>query len=259
MGHNLLPTLPTSKKWRDVVESVASGADAPLVAALSAEAVEAQLREGPRDPVYQEAIRILTLAPMAARETEVATALRALGLEVGEAPDLTDFVFAACDRLDQVALRGSKANDFGELTRRALVAAFSSTLGGEMPGLVETTPADLDRALRRFSQPREFTRLARAFFSKLLSETLSSFLDRALADHVGPGARFAHLGERSSFDNDLRTYCFETTRIIHEFSNGWYGKHAYGAEGISDDAVATYGHVAFRKILAEMSRRERAA
>lgn len=256
MGHNLFPTLPNSIIWRDVVERLRDGARVEEVAALSAEAVEAQLRNAPNDPVYREAIRLLALIPMAAREEDPTAALRELGLSLSRPPDLTELVFAVGERLDDVVARSVRRDDFAELSRRALISTISSCVGDELPGLLDATTDDVARSLRRFSHPGEFTRLSRTFFTSLLSATLSSFLDRTLSGHVGPGERFAHVGERSAFDAALKTYCYETTRIVHEFSRGWYGKNAWSATGLTDVAVAGFGAYALTKILAEMKRKD---
>lgn len=253
MGHNLLPTLPVSAKWTEVVDLLAAGASTEDVATASVAAAERQLRDAPRDPVYAEAVRLRLQIPTAALQPGFGRALRDLGLPVGDAPELTDILFAAGDRLDRVA-RENRGGDFGELARRALIAALSSRIGAELPGLFEATPADVEMATRRFASPREFAGLARSFYSRLVTETLSSFLDRTLATQVGPSARFAHAGERSAFDDALARHCFETTRIIHEFLSGWHAKHMIHGDGGSPREVAEFGHVALKKILAELIR-----
>ncbi|MEX2519633.1 MAG: hypothetical protein WD969_09920 [Paracoccaceae bacterium] len=254
MGHNQLSTLAVSAKWTEVVELLAADASTEDVAAATAAAAERQLREAPRDPVYAEAVRLLLRIPAAALQPGFGRALRDLGLPVGDAPELTDILFAAGDRLDRVA-REKRGGDFGELARRSLIAALSSRIGAELPGLFEATPADVETATRRFASPRDFAGLARSFYTRLVSETLSSFLDRTLATQVGPTSRFAHAGDRSAFDDALAQHCFETTRIIHEFSSGWHAKHLIHGDGGSPRAVAEFGYVALKKILTELIRR----
>jgi len=256
LGHSLFPTLPVSKRWRGVVESVADGRDASWIADCTIRAGARQLQAAPGNAVYREAVRLLVSIPLAARAASFEAALRELGLPVGARPELADLLFAAGDRLDAVATRAGLSDDFGELARRALVAALLQRIGAELPSLLEATPEDVRAATRRYSDPREFTTLARSFFAGLVATTLSSYLDRALAGHVGTGRRFADLGERSRFDRELRTYCHETTRIIHEFSAGWYGRHVYGTGEMTPRAIAGYAAVALGKILKEMERRE---
>src|SRR5215211_1026841 len=50
MGHIRLGVLPTSRKWRQVVEHLRLGADADLIAAVTADAAEASLKRASYDP-----------------------------------------------------------------------------------------------------------------------------------------------------------------------------------------------------------------
>lgn len=255
LGHNLVPTLPTSVKWRAVVESLAGGAAADEVIAATAEAAERQLRALPSDPVYVEAVRLLFLIPVAAGDAAFGDRLRELDLVTGNDPDLTDILFAAGDRLDRVGREKGRGSDFGELSRRALISALSSRIGADLPGFFDANPTEIRRAAAQFGYPGEFTRLARSFYTRLLSETLSSFLDRRLAHHVGPGERFAHLGERAAFDAALQQYCLETTRIIHEFSRGWHAKHILRRTTVPRTKIARYAAFAVTKIISELQLR----
>ncbi len=256
MGHALFSTFPRSMRWQAVVADMADGADAADVAALSAHAAETALGRAAGNPVYRTAVELLVRIPVAGREASLATGLAAIGLDVRREPDLTGLVFAAGEHLDRAIEDSAAASDFGELARRALLSALSSRIGRELPGLLDAAPADVRLALRRLSRPEEFSGLARAFYTRLLSETLSYFLDRALADHVGEGRRFHDLGERSRFTDDIHAYCLEATRIVHEYSIGWYAKHVYQSDDLTARSVAGYGAFALRKIVGELRRRK---
>lgn len=257
MGHNLFPTLPMTRRWSEVVSLIGAGAAIDEVAAAAGRAAERQLENAHRDPVYREAVELLFRIPLAAKQPDFARSLRDIGLPVGDAPDLTDIAFAAGDRLDRVAQETRKDGDFGEIARRALISSLTSRLGAELPGLLEATAEDVALAARRFASPRVFTGLARSFYSRLVSETLSSFLDRVLAAHIGPEQRFEDVGARARFDEALQLHAFETTRIIHEFGAGWHGKHVAAHNEARSSDLATFGYSALVKILAELKRRER--
>ena len=51
----------------------------------------------------------------------------------------------------------------------------------------------------------------------------------------------------------LDQHCREASRIIKEFSGGWYGKTLYEKKGISQDDARKFAHVAFKKLRAELS------
>lgn len=166
-----------------------------------------------------------------------------------------ELVAAAGDQLDRVGRQEKDSGDFGELSRRALLASLSAQIGEGLPGFFEATPEEVRRSAARASYPAEFSKLARSFFTDLLSRTLRYWLDRTLSTHVGPEKRFAHAGQRAAFDQALQQYCFEATRIIAEFSAGWYGRRFNTGSAISRQDVAGFGAVAFKKINSELRRK----
>lgn len=255
MGHIHLGVLPQSRKWREVVALLEGGAkDADIVQASSV-AAEADLTRAADDPLFVECVRLLAMIPQAARNDQFGHALRDLGLPVGDDPTLLQILSATGQWLDRVAREQGHRSDFGELARKALVSTLSTGISDALPGLFEATTADVQVAARDFSQSARFAPLARAFFTRLLSDTLSNWLDRTLSTHVGEGRRFANMEERTAFNGALNQYCFEATRIIREFAGGWYGKTIYRNGAIDTRQAAVFGAVAFKKTTEELRRK----
>jgi hypothetical protein len=253
MGHVLLPTPPSRRYWGPVDALLSSGAPPGDVAAAAFKAVQGQLVNASADPVYAEAVRLIVGISAAGRVSDVAPALRGIGLQVADAPDTTDLVFAVGDRLDQVAWEHA-GGDFGELSRRALTGALSSwlrsALADEAGMAGEAGPKTV---VHLPTTPSAFANLARHFYKRLLSETLSSFLDRSLAGHVGPERRFADAGELSEFGGAIARHCFEVTEVIEEFARGWYARR--GRDGVDAAATSEFGNFALKQLFAELGRR----
>lgn len=255
LGHIHLGVLPNTVKWRAVVDGLQTGASDAEVLAASAVAAEDSLLAAPKDPGFVEAVRLLAMIPLAARSPDFGSGLRELGILVGDSPMLSDIVAATADRLD-LALRGNKARtDFGELTRRALLGTLVAQVSQRMPGLFATEPEDVRAATAALSRPQNFTLLSRAFFTRMLSETLSYYLDRTLSAQVGAGRRFDGMGSRNAFDDTLARHCMEATRIIREFSGAWYSKTVWRDGEITSRAAAGFGAIAMRKITEELKRK----
>ena len=255
MGHIHLGVLPSSVKWREVVGLLVELAPSDDVIAAAAIAAETDLRNAADDHVFVEAVRLLAIVPQAAADADFGAALRDQGVVTSRDPDLLELVTALGARLDRVADAGRRT-DFGELSRRALLSTVTLEIGGALPGLFDATPDDLRAVARRLGHPRAFAGFARAFFTTLLSQTLSSWLDRTLSAHVGPGQRFAHVGERRAFDDALAQYCVEATRIIREFSAGWYGKTLQRGGPLGTRDATIFGAVALKKITEELRRKQ---
>jgi hypothetical protein len=96
---------------------------------------------------------------------------------------------------------------------------------GEMGVLsILKASVDVQQTLARLGTSDRFSIVARDFFSRLTSRCLGYFLSRELSKHVGPDKRFATIKEHSEFNAALDLHCREASRIIKEFSGGWYGK-----------------------------------
>ena len=63
------------------------------------------------------------------------------------------------------------------------------------------------------------------------------------------------LSEHSDFNAALDLHCREASRIIKEFSGGWYGKTLFQEGDISPDKASQFAHVAFKKLRAELRKR----
>jgi hypothetical protein len=255
MGHIHLGVLPRSKKWREVVDLLAGGSTPNIVIAASARAAEKDLLNAAQDPVFVEAVRLLLLIPLAARSKDFGDALRTQGLQITGEISLFSLVNAAMACLEEVRRAENQRNDLGELATRSLARTFVDCIGGEFPGLFDATSADVQATTRKLSYSNGIAFLCRNFFGDLVETTLSYWLDRVLPLHVGTGQRFESVAARGAFDVALRQYSSEATRIIQEFSGGWYGKalHEKGTIGSQDAKV--FGAVALKKICAELQTR----
>ena len=255
MGHNRLSVLPATVRWERVIGLVETGAALPDILAATACAAERNLLTAADDPVYVEAVRLLLTIPTAARSEDFGLALRDADLGVPNRPEVLDLVIGVSERLDVIRRDSGARSDFGELAGRALTRTIVREIGDALPSLFGSTPEDVQGQSRNLSSSKGIARFTRSFFGALLGETLSYWLDRALADHIGPERRFANTAARSAFDADLDQFTAETTRIIQEFSGGWYGKTLSLHGSFSTPQARVFGAVALKKIVAELRAR----
>ena len=254
MGHIHLATLPGTRQWREVVKLLNERAGAATVVAASAVAAEKSLALAATDPTMAAAVRLLALIPQAARSRDFAGALRQLNAAVPDAPMLADLTVGVAAALEREQLAGPRT-DFSEIARRALVGTLSAQIGDALPGLFEADARDVQRVAAQLGRPDVFSRAARAFFGRLLADTLGYWLDRTLSAEIGPDARIQSLGDRNAFDRALEQYCSEATRIIREFSGAWYGNTLSREGTISRDRAAAFSALALKKIGDELQRK----
>ena len=104
---------------------------------------------------------------------------------------------------------------------------------------------------RKLSWAKGISGFTREFFGRLVSGTLSYWLDRTLALQIGEGRRFPTTAARNDFDSELDHYSSEATRIIKEFSGQWFSKHIYEG-GIDPGKAGRFVHYAAKKIRDEL-------
>lgn len=256
MGHNTVGAIPRTTSWKKVIGSLNGLAAVPEVVSATAKAAEGDLLRASDDPVFIEAVRLLLNIPLAARSDDFGLALRNADLSVPDRPELMDLVIAVTERLDAMARESPRRTDLGELAARALARTLSSSIGDELPGLFAATPGDVQAIARNLSWSKGISELTRQFFGALVSECLSYWLDRTLATHTGEGLRFQSAAERGRFDIERDHFTSEATRIIKEFSGGWYGKTLRREGRFRTQEAAQFGAVSLKKIVAELRVRE---
>lgn len=259
MGHIRLGVLPTSRKWRQVVNELRLGADVSEIAASAADAAEAALDGASQDPAFLHAFWLLTQIPLAPRGPEFAQDLCRLGLTIRDQPTLIEVAAAISAAVDRHAREQGGRTDLGEMAQMAAVESLVASVAPNLPSLFEPSAAEVQREIGRFAGGDRFSALAREFFARLTQRSLDYYLSRELNNHIGAGERFGDDIERSQFDAALGRYCREAARIVETFAGGWYGKNVYRGDGLTPEAIRGFAPVAFKKIRAELRKRRDAA
>ena len=252
MGHVHFRVLPGTKKWRDVVGLIDQRASDGAIIAASAKAAERDLLGASDDRIYVECVRLLLSIPHAARNEDFGAALRSADLPVPKNPGLFDLLTAITVRTEEIARDAGRRTDLGEIARRALTRTITECIGDQLPGLFGATPGDVQEIARKLSYSKGIAVFSRSFFGNVVGGTLSYWLDRTLASHIGPDGRFPSVAGRAAFDGALCQFTAEATRIIQEFAGGWYGKTLHERGAIDAHSAKIFGAVALKKIVEEL-------
>ncbi|MEL6958771.1 MAG: hypothetical protein AAGL89_07470 [Pseudomonadota bacterium] len=128
-----------------------------------------------------------------------------------------------------------------------------------MPSLFEPTPQEIRAALGKFASGEQFAVLARDFFARLTYRSLDYYLSRELANHTGQDKRFASDAERVAFQQALAQHTFEASRIVQEYSGGWYGKTVWQKQALDQASIDRFTQYAFKKMRSELGPRRAGA
>ena len=131
--------------------------------------------------------------------------------------------------------------------------SLTSCIGAKTHSLFEISSEDVKEALGKFSTKKQFSVLARDFFSNFMKRYLNYFLSREISNHVGAERRFSNVDEHNDFNEALNLHCRQISKIVEDFSGGWYSKTNYEG-GVTRENTAQFLHVALKKIKSEFLR-----
>jgi hypothetical protein len=258
MGHIRLGELPRTRKWQQVVALIEGGAGTAQVANATISAAEHALNFAASDKGLVETLWLITQLPLAAKSGNFPEALRNLDLEVSDSPTLMDVVGAFSDAIDKKLANNGGRTDLGEMAQMAAAETMTELIGSKTPSFFGTTLEDVKNAFSALATTKQFGIFARGFFSHLTNKFLDYFLSRAVSHHVGEGLRFRTLAQQGDFTKALRTHSFEASRIVQDFSGGWFSKTNWENIGITRRKASSFVNVAMRKIVAELKEGARA-
>ncbi|TDL91375.1 hypothetical protein [Meridianimarinicoccus aquatilis] len=255
MGHIRLGTLPQSKKWRDVVGLIDSGASVDVIAEAAAKASERDLSNASKDPRFQFVASLLVRLPLLARAPGFEDALADLGCGDSALVSVANLLAGLDAAIERQSFGTGHASDAGLLAKSALLESLSVNLRDRLPTLFEPTSQEVRIALGEFASGDKFAHLARDFFARLTYRSLDYYLSRELANHIGQDRRFASDAQRVAFQQALAQHTFEASRIVQEFAGGWFGKTVWQHQSLDQDAINRFTDYAFKKMRSELGRR----
>src|SRR5262245_48155281 len=140
MGHVRLGDLPQTRKWKQVVALLKSGAGTGQVAAATLDASQRGLDQAARDPALVHSFWLLTQIPLCAKGEQYQQGLRRVGLSIDGAPGILDLVGAFADSIDAHVRRSGGRTDLGEMAQMGAAETLTSTLRRQTPALFGTSP-----------------------------------------------------------------------------------------------------------------------
>ncbi|MCZ2341123.1 MAG: hypothetical protein LC104_04915 [Bacteroidales bacterium] len=254
MGHIRLGALPRTRKWSQVVGLIRGGAGVAQIANATITAAEVGLRNAVQDKGVLETIWLLTQLPIAARSDDFAAALRECGLNVSDSPGLMEIIGAVTDVIDAQMPNCKGRTDLGEMAQMAAVETLTQVIGGRLNGnLFGTTPEDVQKEFSKLATNKQFSIFAKDFFGRFTYKCLDYFVSKAISDPVGESQRFRTLAEQSEFTKALARHCQEASKIIEEFSGGWFSKKNWETDGnITREEIKKFTGYAMKKLADEL-------
>ncbi len=261
MGHSRIGTLPATRKWKEVVSLVASGADEAAIADAVMVAAAKTLVRVRDDAGFREAIRMVMQLALAGTSRNPTGELAAAGISLNENSSQVDMVLAIGDEYDRRIEATRQRSDFSEVASAALVGAVTELFNKREPNqktLFESSKEDVTAAIKQLKQPKHFGEFFRQFVSGITHGLLKNFLSRTNGTHLGEGKRFATANMLRQSEAAMKTHCYEASKIVEKFAADWIHKYRDRKPGdISREKAEGFGWVAFNKMNLELGVRAR--
>lgn len=247
MGHIRLGNLPRTRKWREVVRLLGSGAGTPQIAAATLDAAKLGLEEAAGDPALVHSFWLLTQLPLCARADDFVAALNRAGITVASTPTLLELVGGFGDAIDDHVRKTGGRTDLGEMAQMGAAESLTSLLRERTTSLFVTTPDMVRSELAALATKKQFSILARDFFGRLTERYLAHFLSRRTS------SQFKSVPANREFREALSLHCRQASKIVEEFAGSWYSKANYEG-GITPRKAANFANVALTKLRKELEK-----
>lgn len=256
MGHIRIARLPKVRGWKEVISLLSTENSSPAdISGATARAAKEYFGKIKTDPSLVFTYWLLTQITYKARTVDFANELCNIGLNIGEVTSALDFLsnIANFSRV-QIKLRGESfpLSEFAQLSLREVL---TETIGQHSKSLFGTTKEDIRLACRRYSNPNQFAKLARLYFSKITNRILQFFVSKESPNQVGKGRKFEDVSELADFNSALEGYCYQSAKIVEVFAGGWYSKRNWQGE-ISESDAQGFVAVAMKKLRTEIARED---
>jgi hypothetical protein len=251
LGHTRLGLIPKSRRWDRVVELVLESAESgdlvPNVGAIAAGTVDVAslaLRDSASDPGLVYSFYLLAGLGLGGRRSVTDAA----PFELDEHDSVYDLLAQLQEAVDDhVAERGG-SSDFSEMAQQAAGTALLELLESDASSLFGTGRDELERGLKRIASGTGFSQLSQRFFGDYLSRFLNFYLSRVTAQ----SSRYGDFRQLNDFNDELRTYCYQSARIVSDFASAWLSRTAH-FEGLTLENTERFMYVATGKLASELA------
>jgi hypothetical protein len=258
MGHRRLGRLPKTLGFKKLMALLGTTEGTPsVIAEFTAKETSAKIDELADGPVINFCHWLLTRISWFSRSDHFLESLTSIGIDVPANGKAAHFVSRIADVASKEIAKRCTPSVFSDIAEQALRQTLTETITERSRTLFGTSLQDVQAACRDFSTKSGFGNLSRRFYANLLSRFVNYFVQKELSNNVGAGKAIDSIASASSFTQSLNRYCWESARIVEDFSGGWYSKHNWEKRGdVSEDDVRPFTTFAMRKLRMELARED---
>jgi hypothetical protein len=244
--------LPKRYGWAQVIELLdLPSSTSDQVVAAAAEAARRALTEARSVTSLARCYGLFLQLTDGARRDGLVPTLARLGVEgVGGASAAA--VIAAIDRrATELVESDGRGGALDAISLATFRAVFLESIAGQSISLFGSTAETVEKALRDLGKTKTVAHLGRQFFSEFTWRALDYALARQTLITAGTGGPLDSDQARTAFQTRLRSYCWDLSKIVEDYSGGWYSKHAW-QQALDVEDVRKFTQYALTKLLSEL-------
>lgn len=229
MGHIRMSLLPTSQKWRDIIQQIAgmhvSEAEVADIAQQTIQNVRSRFRHIEQDNGVLGAFQFLVALAVASREENPQVWLLDIGIELPDDP--TPLAFAKA--VSAYITPKKDSFEYGEIAQQAAGDAICIWYDQNQDHTLSIFESleDPFEVWRKAGNGAGFCELSRLFFAKFTQRYLNYFLEREASAALGGIDKRIEFEEQIEEHVDaISSHAFETAKITQPFAAGWFNKYA---------------------------------
>jgi len=254
MGHERLGCLPRTRRWRAIVEEIASSqqGDEKSIADLARrtlENVEDRFARIHKDKGVQAAFGYLVA--LASSHLPRKAGLASPGIQLSENPS----PIRIAKQLNDWIRRHGDSMEYAEVASRAGADAIADwTKTQTQQGTLFDDTISAKSVWTESASAGGFCQVAKSFFAHFTERYIRYFLEREASSQMASVAAREDLSRRlHEHVSDVSKHAFETSKITQSFAAGWYNNHARDSRP-SDREVEGFLAIAFGKLSEELRR-----
>ena len=251
MGHIRIGKLPKRRNWLQVCELLETGASIPRLSnQISKNVMRTILNEGNQTAVFH-CLKFLIRLTYASKSNDFINELTSIGVNVSQGDSGTKLLSKIINKLSEIVAESPTRSHLDTIAVYSLNETLTQTILKESNTLFGCSIEDVKNVFKKYSTRVRFGKLSRLFFSNYLNRIFQSLIDRTISDYVGTDKQFKDVNNVIKFQESLGIYCWEVSKIVEDYSGGWFSKHAW--EGtINDEEIKRYVRYSFKKLLTEL-------
>lgn len=250
MGHIRLGRLPKTYKWRNVFQALENAELSPeIIAKAISQSARNEFDSLKGDHSLSFCFWVLATVVSASKTDSFIDKLEQIGINTKNINSGIQFAKNIAQYISKTLNDLGRPNAFSIIAELSVNETISNILISQSDSLFGTNINDIKAAYAKTATKKQFGLISRQFFSTFLKRSIQFIADKEISNFVGKDRSIKNTSELVSFQKALSLYCYQSSKIIEDYSGGWFSKQSWQTRNeISYKSVEGFIAYAIEKI-----------